>query len=437
MLSLLFCASAPTALLVKLNGLRRQNEQQRIDGALPETPDVTWVGPLVDALETRKPRSRALAAGLLPRLLLRMRPRHSELLTPEQWETLGGLLRENGKRDTELNLATLQMLERMGDDAMLSFVEAAAASSAWTYGTWRVRRTARHCLDLMDARLQAEEARRETAAAAIESATTAEARPEQHTLNPELAKLLAELDELRRGQGQPGMRLGFLLAAYLTILPVAAWKAAETMFMSNWLSFALWSTVVVATTQLYRFSLFPRHRHLMRKLAACDDVAGVGVLIETLEWPDRRAQEVAARALIRLLPRLRASDARLLTQPQRACLYRMLRMRYAGRDGALILAILQALQQVGDEAAIPYVRRLASSAAFTPTQRKVKQAAEECQPYLKSSADLQRASQTLLRASAQENVAEDGLLRPAYARTETESTELLRAVVAGQAGTAD
>ena len=45
----------------------------------------------------------------------------------------------------------------------------------------------------------------------------------------EQRRLLAELEELQSGQGQPGMRLGFLLAAYLTILPATAWKAAESL----------------------------------------------------------------------------------------------------------------------------------------------------------------------------------------------------------------
>jgi HEAT repeat protein len=417
----------PLSLMAMINSQRRQNVPKNAENNLPETPTVAWIGPLVDALESHSRPVRETARRLLPQLLLQIRPRHGELLTSEQWEILGQRLRNNADRDMELNLATLKMLAHIGGEGMLAFVEGAASSSVWSRGALRVRRAARECLPVLDARLQAEAATTSNIAprAAI---TIQQVIEEQRTVNPELAKLLAELEEQRKGQAQPGMRIGFMLAAYMTILPAAAWKTAESLLQADWFGGALWGTTVLVTTQLHRLSLFPSHRDLMRKLADYDDVAGVGALAETLEWPDRRVQDMAARALVRLLPRLRASDARLLSPTQRGCLYRVLSMRHVGRDSTLVLAILQALQQVGDEAAIPYVQRLARSTTFGPTQRKVRQAAEECLPYLRNSADMQRASQTLLRASAQENVASDALLRPAYTNTTTEPAEMVRAL---------
>jgi hypothetical protein len=415
------------SLLAKVNTFRRESRLQRVEPELlaGRRPTLAWIEPLVHALDSRSKRVRAAARGQLPGLLVRLRPRHSALISPQVWQILGRRLQDNAGRDVPLNLATLKLLERMGGEEMLAFVESCANSTPWAPGAWRVSSAARECLAVMDARLQAEGARQTNVEAPV-AGVTEPAVVEPRVVNPEMVRLLAELEEQRRGQGQPGMRLGFLLAAYLTV-PVAAWKTAESFFAADWLACGLWGATVVTATQLHRFSLFPKHRELMRRLAEFDDVAGVGALAETLEWPDRRVQDMAARALVRLLPKLRASDGRLLSPAQRGCLYRMLSMRHIGRDGALALAILEALQQVGDKAAIPYVERLARSTALTPTQRKVRQAAEECLPYLRISADNQQASQSLLRASAQENVPADALLRPVFTVVSQEPEELLRA----------
>jgi hypothetical protein len=425
---MLLGSCVPLVLLAKINRLRRESDERQIEGALLETPTVDWIPSLVDALVSSNRRVRAAAERLLPRLLLQVRPHHGELLTPLQWETLGLRLRANAPGSVELNLAMLRLLERVNVDRMLPYIEAAATSSPLTPGTWRVRRAARTCLKVIDARQQAEaEALIQSETALVAGRTTATSgSEEQRTISPELAALLQELEAQRRGQAQPGMRLAFLLAAYGTLLPGSIWKAAEGFAAGEPLSGALWTVAALLTTQLHRLSLLPQHRELMQRLADYDDVAGVGALAETLEWPDPRVQDMAASALKRLLPRLRASDAHLLTRGQRACLYRRLTMSQVGRDGTLILAILAALQQVGDEAAIPHVRRLADGKVLSPTQRKVQAAAQECLPYLETHASQQRASQTLLRASAQEHTPAGDLLRPAESANATVPQELLR-----------
>ena len=93
----------------------------------------------------------------------------------------------------------------------------------------------------------------------------------------------------------------------------------------------------------------------------------------------------------------------------------------------LLLAILAALEQVGDEAAVPYVKRLADSRAITREQRRIQQKAEACLPYLESCANQRRGSQTLLRASSIDSTRPEILLRPASGNTDTEPEQLLRA----------
>jgi hypothetical protein len=428
LLTMVLGTCVPLVLLAKINALRRDSEERQIESALPETPTVGWIPALVDALVSSNRRVRAAAKRLLPRLLVQVRSRHGELLTPLQWETLGRHLRENASGSVELNLATLRMLERVNVDLMLPYIEAAATSRALTPGGWKVRWAARTCLKVIDARQQADADALSTSEESVVIGETlaSSGSEEQRTVSPELAALLQELENQRRGQAQPGMRLPFLLAAYMILMPGSALEAFLCFQSGGTLPGALWALAALGTTQLHRLSLLPQHRELMQKLADYDDVAGVGALAETLEWPDPRVQEMAASALKRLLPQLRASDAHLLTRAQRACLYRCLTMSRVGRDGPLILAILQALQQVGDAAAIPHVRRLAESKVLSPMQRKVRAAAEDCLPYLEVQASQQRASQTLLRASGQEKLPAGDLLRPAESANVTTPQELMR-----------
>ena len=126
-------------------------------------------------------------------------------------------------------------------------------------------------------------------------------------------------------------------------------------------------------------------------------------------------------------PGLTASDGNLLNATQRANLYGMLRMRYVRSHYALVEAILKALQQVGDEAAVPVVERLAKAHAYTPSQNRIKQLAQDTLPLLETSARNQGASAMLLRASSQNDTPSGLLLRGAMATTEDAPQQLLRA----------
>jgi hypothetical protein len=257
---------------------------------------------------------------------------------------------------------------------------------------------------------------------------------ETETLTPEIRhaarqvqSLLNLLEEEKRMRRQPAMRLAFLVAAWLTIVPYTAGQVYTTFVQGEWPWTVVWSVLLACATRLHRFILSPKQSEAVLRLAEYDDVRGVGPLAEVLEWPNEEIRDIAADALISLLPRLRASDVNLLNAQQRACLYRVLTPGHARSYLDLQIAILQALQQVGDEAAVWPVERLANMFAVTPRQRYLKEAAVECLPFLRERIDLTRASQTLLRASSQADTSSDLLLRAATGGPETSQAQLLRA----------
>jgi hypothetical protein len=125
---------------------------------------------------------------------------------------------------------------------------------------------------------------------------------------------------------------------------------------------------------------------------------------------------------------LNASDAHLLDDEQRAILYRVLNKEKYGLD--LHRGILKALEQVGDEKALPHVEKLAKGEGLAAKVQELQVAAEECLPFLEKRIEQIRASQTLLRASSASDAVLSGpdiLLRPAMQAGETPSQELLRA----------
>jgi hypothetical protein len=134
------------------------------------------------------------------------------------------------------------------------------------------------------------------------------------------------------------------------------------------------------------------------------------------------------RALIRLLPRLQSTDACLLLQRQRKALNQFLQFNesYGGADSYLLpdlkIAVLRALEQVGDETVLPTVEKLAKSAG-NPT---VRLAAQECLPFLQQRTEEARVQQTLLRASGP-GASPEVLLRPTTHGVETDPQQLLRA----------
>jgi hypothetical protein len=81
---------------------------------------------------------------------------------------------------------------------------------------------------------------------------------------------------------------------------------------------------------------------------------------------------------------------------------------------------LKALEQVGDPDAIPFVERIIQSKIY-----RVRQAAQECLPYLQARCEEQAKRETLLRASESTGGKEE-LLRVPAQNSDSESEQLLR-----------
>ncbi len=168
-------------------------------------------------------------------------------------------------------------------------------------------------------------------------------------------------------------------------------------------------------------------------------VKAIGPLLEmrnTFLTPAQ--QKVIFHALIRLLPQMKASDVNLLSPKQYESLYSTLKS--GGGDSAPLayltefrLAILKALEQVGDERAIPAVQRVANTPAFLPTAKRLREAAERCLPLLQSNHQTIEATKTLLRASSAEQASPETLLRAAEFMPDAAPGELLRAADANAA----
>lgn len=224
---------------------------------------------------------------------------------------------------------------------------------------------------------------------------------------------------------RPQMRFGFLLAAWTTLVPACLLQAAQLGKEGRWLDAAAYAAIGLAATQLYRVSMLSRHARMARELMNENRVEAIGRLAEAAVWPDARLKAAAISALTRLLPRLKASDARLLTSAQRGCLYSFLSPAEVRTHPELVAALLGALEQVGDMAAVPYVRSLAQMPARSARMAAIRDAAEQCLPTLMERARLNTDHQTLLRPAEAPGLPEETLLRPAMPGAPTVEAALL------------
>jgi hypothetical protein len=166
------------------------------------------------------------------------------------------------------------------------------------------------------------------------------------------------------------------------------------------------------------------------EIAKSGDVRMVGPLVEAYSALNLSQENRPVReALTVLLPRLQASDARVLTEEHRQMLNRVLgssALSYSKENNRLIIAILKAYEQVGDESALPFVERLAKGEK-AGVNREVREAAQACLPFLQERAERERASSELLRAASASDTPSDVLLRPAAGALEADPQQLLRA----------
>ncbi len=169
----------------------------------------------------------------------------------------------------------------------------------------------------------------------------------------------------------------------------------------------------------------------LETMAESGNVNAIPTLIDAITLnASQKYRKRVTRALAALLPRLKASDANLLTSRHRYTLNIMLgscfQPHLRGVDNDFTLAILKAYEQVGDAKAIPVVERIANHRPRNDNQRRIQEAAAECLPLLRANIGEVASTQTLLRASIHKTNTPDTLLRPATASSSTSPAELLR-----------
>src|SRR5262249_22274138 len=142
--------------------------------------------------------------------------------------------------------------------------------------------------------------------------------------------------------------------------------------------------------------LLPRTRsRAMEMLASLDDLRTIGPLLDSLTFAVGVNRYLLVARLTDLLPRLRASDSHLLRQSQRRILYEALSLGDFQQETDLLLAILKALEQIGDAQSLPIVERLASGGSGSRREQQVREAARACLPFLQAQIERQRLSETL------------------------------------------
>ncbi len=218
-------------------------------------------------------------------------------------------------------------------------------------------------------------------------------------------------------------RMKILFGVYggtvLLLLLIFALRGGDHWSQFPWQLFQMFSILTPVIAVAAGATL---HKNATEVLAKQEDVRAVGPLAEALSLQDKNVYAIAAGALIRLLPRMQASDATLLNDDQRACLHRQLK----GKNTELIQAILKAFEQVGDSKAIPFVEKLSEGEGAAAKDRRIREAAIVCMPFLQAQAERERAARTLLRAASSPDDPSTLLLRPAQGVTEVDASRLLR-----------
>jgi hypothetical protein len=412
-------------------------------------PDRRWLGGLAEALEWPNRRVQAGAGLLLQELLPQVTAQDAEVFTEEQTTCLyRRLTRRAALANPELALAILRVLPYIGTEAALPYIERLAKLTVFSGKRRRLRNAAGAMQALLERRIASQRALQSvvipTTPAKVETRSVSEAEialesGENSMVTAENsdgngiagvtslvdAQILEFEQELRRLQ-KPGMRIGFLIASWGIILPYCAVQTYLQFAAGNRLGAIIFCALTLLSARLHRLTLTNQHRLLARKFAKLDDMRCMGRLAEALEWPDTTVRHHAIAALTRLLPRMAANDAALLTPRQRLNLHHMLKLENARIHPEFLCAILKALEQIGDATSVPYVDQLARAQPTSARQRRICDAARECLPFLETRARLNQSSQTLLRASSANATHADMLVRPAGGPGEMGQEQLLR-----------
>lgn len=186
----------------------------------------------------------------------------------------------------------------------------------------------------------------------------------------------------------------------------------------------IWASITPVV--FYSLSLlFVNRRANKRSLTSIAEVKDVRTLPTLLKAACAKGFRVAPavrKALLVTLSELKASDSSLLDKSKRSDLRRLLH----SREKALVLAVLKALEQVGNREDVKAVERLAQGRGLAAQEKDVQEAAQHCLEFLEVEGQKRRDSQILLRPAQDDGRAADVLLRPTTAVSDTAPQILLR-----------
>lgn len=219
---------------------------------------------------------------------------------------------------------------------------------------------------------------------------------------------------------------GYELFIKLLDLPVSAAWAAKLDLFSN---VCLGIITLASLPEIILWKQIEKRKARLRLLirALDNDPRALGPLAQLCCFAQLvSAFDLAAEPLLKLLPRLKPGDARHLSDEQMAALLSLLAVRLVDRSNehctALALAILKALEQIGDSRAIEPVRCLTTGSS----NRRYHQAARECLAVLEQQGEARDYNRSLLSPSSLE-AGKETLLRPTAHQTEMHPEMLLRA----------
>jgi hypothetical protein len=390
---------------------------QRADAAIASTslPDIghDCLGPLLELLGWPSNRIREVARWRIGALLRTLPEGRPICLSRVQLASLyDALTPAMALRHPWFVESVLRALPAIADAQALPAVLRLAQMWAWAPRLRRIRDAARAALPGVEQRILALREAGDEAGTAEEDHDTPNEEMARRTYGEELGD-------------RPQMRFAFLIAAYAGIVPACLYQASSLASNGRWLDASVYTVIALAATQLYRFTMLSRHGRMVRELMNEDSVEAIGRLAEAAVWPDARIRAAAVSALTRLLPRLKASDSRLLTPAQRECLYVFLNPAQARAFPEMAAALLQALEQVGDMAAVPHVRTLAQMSPRSARLSAIRDAARQCLPALMERARLNTDHQILLRPAEAPGPPEETLLRPVMPGTPSTDVTLL------------
>jgi hypothetical protein len=162
-------------------------------------------------------------------------------------------------------------------------------------------------------------------------------------------------------------------------------------------------------------------------LLSMEDIRCIEALCGPLSMVESRVyiDELHKSMLSNLLPKVKASDAALLSDTTRITFQNWLIIDNAREHADFLILILDTLERIGDETAIARVSGLATGPATSPEGIRVRAEARRCLAALNEHAELTRDGRTLLRPSEAPDEP-NSLLRPASGHGAEDEQSLLR-----------